>query len=75
MTGRRLRIAIAGAGGIGRQHIERILRSSECELAAIVDPAALFIDRLFYGTKVAAQLLFVFYLILSIRIFRRFQLS
>ena len=40
MMGRRLRIAIAGAGGIGRQHIERILRSSECELAAIVDPAA-----------------------------------
>ena len=34
-----LRIAVAGAGGIGRQHIERILRSTECRLAAIVDPA------------------------------------
>jgi predicted dehydrogenase len=39
MTIRRLRIAVAGAGAIGRQHIERIVRSPDCELAAIVDPA------------------------------------
>jgi predicted dehydrogenase len=36
---RRLKIAVAGAGGIGRQHVERILRSPDCELAAIVDLA------------------------------------
>lgn len=36
MTG--LRIAVAGAGTIGRAHMERIEASKECELAAIVDP-------------------------------------
>jgi len=34
-----LRIAVVGAGGIGRAHIERILKSRDCELMAIVDPA------------------------------------
>ena len=34
-----LRIAVAGAGTIGRQHIARIQRSGECELLALVDPA------------------------------------
>jgi predicted dehydrogenase len=32
-------IAVAGAGLIGRRHIELILQSHSCELAAIVDPA------------------------------------
>ena len=35
----RLRIAVAGAGAIGRQHIARVQRSAECELSALVDPA------------------------------------
>jgi len=34
-----LRIAVVGAGAIGRSHIERILKSRDCELVAIVDPA------------------------------------
>jgi predicted dehydrogenase len=34
-----VRIAVVGAGGIGRAHIERILKSRDCELMAIVDPA------------------------------------
>jgi predicted dehydrogenase len=34
-----LRIAVVGAGAIGRSHIERILKSRDCELMAIVDPA------------------------------------
>ncbi len=38
MTAARLRIAVAGAGLIGRAHIERIQASSECELVALVDP-------------------------------------
>lgn len=37
MTGR-LRIAVAGAGLIGRAHIERIQQSTACRLAAIADP-------------------------------------
>jgi predicted dehydrogenase len=36
----RLRLAVVGAGWIGRQHIRCIRASTECELAAIVDPAA-----------------------------------
>ncbi|HEV7413744.1 MAG TPA: Gfo/Idh/MocA family oxidoreductase, partial [Casimicrobiaceae bacterium] len=32
-------IAVAGAGLIGRRHIELIRESVSCELAAIVDPA------------------------------------
>lgn len=35
----RLRIAVVGAGWIGRQHIRCIRASAACELAAIVDPA------------------------------------
>jgi predicted dehydrogenase len=35
----RLRIAVAGAGLIGRRHIELVQASPSCELAAIVDPA------------------------------------
>ena len=34
-----LRIAVVGAGAIGRSHIERISKSRDCELMAIVDPA------------------------------------
>ena len=32
-------IAVAGAGTIGRRHVELVRRSDECRLAAIVDPA------------------------------------
>jgi predicted dehydrogenase len=35
----RLRIAVAGAGLIGRSHIALIATSDECDLAAVVDPA------------------------------------
>lgn len=35
----RIGIALAGAGLIGRRHIELIRQSGRCELAAIVDPA------------------------------------
>jgi predicted dehydrogenase len=35
-----LRIAVSGAGAIGRRHIGLIMRSPGCRLAAIVDPAA-----------------------------------
>jgi len=34
-----LRIGVVGAGAIGRAHIDRILKSRDCELMAIVDPA------------------------------------
>lgn len=34
----RLNLAIAGAGLIGRAHIERMRRSDDCRLAAIADP-------------------------------------
>jgi hypothetical protein len=37
---RPLRIAVAGAGAIGRRHIELVRAGRDCELAAIVDPAA-----------------------------------
>jgi len=36
---KKLRIAVAGAGLIGRRHIELIRQSPECALAAIVDPS------------------------------------
>jgi predicted dehydrogenase len=36
---KRIRIAVAGAGLIGRRHIELIRQRGDCELAAIVDPA------------------------------------
>jgi predicted dehydrogenase len=39
MTGKRPRIAVAGAGVIGRRHIDLVSKSETCELAAIVDPA------------------------------------
>ncbi|OLS61683.1 Gfo/Idh/MocA family protein [Pseudomonas putida] len=35
---KKIRIAVAGAGLIGRRHIELIQASQDCELAAIVDP-------------------------------------
>jgi predicted dehydrogenase len=35
---KRLRIAVAGAGVIGRSHIDLVSQSDKCELAAIVDP-------------------------------------
>jgi predicted dehydrogenase len=34
-----LRVAVAGAGAIGRRHIELVLRRRDCGLAAIIDPA------------------------------------
>jgi len=34
-----LRLALAGAGQIGRAHAERIAASTECQLVALVDPA------------------------------------
>ena len=34
-----LRIAIIGAGAIGRQHVQRVLKNGDCRLTAIVDPA------------------------------------
>ena len=39
MVKKRLRIAVAGAGMMGRSHIELIRQTDDCELAAIVDPA------------------------------------
>src|SRR5438105_27602 len=33
-------IAVAGAGLMGRQHVQRILENSSMELGAIVDPSA-----------------------------------
>ena len=35
-----LRIAVAGAGWMGRRHIATLARSSECKLSALVDPAS-----------------------------------
>ena len=35
-----MRIAVAGAGQIGRRHVELIRRGEQSELAAIVDPAS-----------------------------------
>ena len=40
MTTMRVRIAVVGAGMIGRSHIELIRQAGDCDLAAIVDPAA-----------------------------------
>jgi predicted dehydrogenase len=37
--GKQLRIAVAGAGAIGRRHIDLVLRSRDCLLMAIADPA------------------------------------
>lgn len=35
----RLRIAVAGAGLIGRRHIDLILKDPSCQLTAVIDPA------------------------------------
>jgi predicted dehydrogenase len=35
-----VRIAVAGAGLIGRRHIEELIKNTGCELSAIVDPGA-----------------------------------
>jgi predicted dehydrogenase len=35
----RVRLAVAGAGLIGRRHIEEIQKSASAELAAVIDPA------------------------------------
>src|SRR5262250_229662 len=39
-----LRLAVAGAGLIGRAHIQRIRDHDDCVLVAIADPAALAAD-------------------------------
>lgn len=39
MTTSRVRIAVAGAGQIGKRHVEMIAADRDCALAAIVDPA------------------------------------
>ena len=39
MTISRVRIAVAGAGLIGKRHVEMIGKNRDCTLAAIVDPA------------------------------------
>jgi predicted dehydrogenase len=39
MAKKRLRVAVAGAGMIGRSHIDLVRQSGDCDLAAIVDPA------------------------------------
>lgn len=39
-----LRIAVAGAGLIGRHHVQLIRESESCELSALVDPAAAAAD-------------------------------
>jgi predicted dehydrogenase len=39
MSPSQVRIAVAGAGQIGKRHIEFIVRSGKCALSAIVDPA------------------------------------
>jgi predicted dehydrogenase len=36
---KRLRIAVAGAGAIGRRHIALVAQHERCELAGVVDPA------------------------------------
>ena len=38
-TGRPVRLAVMGAGLIGKRHIERVLTQPDAELAAIVDPS------------------------------------
>ena len=40
----KLRIAVVGAGLIGRRHVELIGHSAHCELAAIVDTASAAVD-------------------------------
>ena len=38
MTTPKVRIAVAGAGQIGKRHVEMIIKSEECALSALVDP-------------------------------------
>ena len=40
MSATKLKIAVAGAGQIGKRHIEHIRSSDDCMLSAIIDPAA-----------------------------------
>jgi predicted dehydrogenase len=35
----KVRIAVAGAGQIGKRHVQLVVKSTECALSAIVDPA------------------------------------
>jgi predicted dehydrogenase len=52
-----LRIAIAGAGEIGRRHAELVRDSAECALAAFVDPApAAATHARAFGTRLYASL-------------------
>ena len=39
MTAVRTRIAVAGAGLIGREHVARLRESPSCALCAVVDPS------------------------------------
>jgi predicted dehydrogenase len=39
MTRSRIRIAVGGAGLIGKRHVEMIVKNRDCTLSAIVDPA------------------------------------
>lgn len=39
MPGPKVRIAVTGAGQIGKRHAELVVKSTECALSAIVDPA------------------------------------
>ena len=38
MTTPKIRIAVAGAGQIGKRHVEMIVKSAQCALSALVDP-------------------------------------
>ncbi len=44
MSTPKVRIAVAGAGQIGKRHIEHILKNAECTLSAIVDPMPAAMD-------------------------------
>lgn len=39
MTTSRIRIAVAGAGQIGKRHVDMIVKNSDCALSGMVDPA------------------------------------
>ena len=44
MTNPNVRIAVAGAGQIGKRHVEMIVKSTACTLSALVDPVATAAD-------------------------------
>jgi predicted dehydrogenase len=44
MSAPKIRIAVAGAGQIGKRHIEHVVKNDACVLAAIVDPASAAAD-------------------------------